>query len=76
MRKLAQELAIYEKTKNTLPEGKFVLIKGETIIGTYESERDAVNAGYEKFGEDIFLVKRIQKIETPLHFTSSLIHTN
>ena len=69
---LEKELETY-KTK--LPElkseeGKFVLIHGSEVVGTYTSYEDALNEGYSKFGLDTpFLVKQIQVIEQA-HFIS------
>ena len=74
---LNEELEAYEKNKPDLVGknlGKFVLIKGKEIIGIYESEKDAINSGFEKFGNVPFLVKKIEEIEQKQNFTSNLIH--
>ena len=62
---LEKELATY---KSKLPElkeheGKFVLIRGADVIGTFTSYEDAINDGYAKFKLEPFLVKRIQSFE-------------
>jgi hypothetical protein len=51
-------------------EGKFALVKGSQLIGFYDSELDAVRAGYQRFGNEAFLVKHIVEAEVPLSFTS------
>ena len=51
-------------------EGKFALIKGSKLLGIYDTELTAIRAGYEKLGNEAFLVKRIVEAEVPLQFTS------
>jgi hypothetical protein len=41
-------------------EGKFVLIRGDTVDDFFTSYDDAIKAGYQKFGLNPFLVKQIQ----------------
>ncbi len=62
---LEKELETY---KNRLPEfkgseGKFVLIHGDQVVGTFTSYEDAIKEGYAKFKLQPFLVKQIQTIE-------------
>ena len=40
-------------------EGKYVLIRGAQIAGIYESEEQAIRAGYEDFGPVPFFVRPI-----------------
>jgi hypothetical protein len=60
-------------------EGKFVLISGTEVVGTFTSYEDAIKAGYAKFGPHTpFLVKQIQAVEQA-HFISrfvELCHTS
>lgn len=44
-------------------QGKFALIKGAEVAGIFDSYRDAVTAGYQRFKLVSFLVKRIAAIE-------------
>jgi hypothetical protein len=44
-------------------EGRFVLIKGDQVVDIFTSYEDALKAGYEKFGLDPFLVKKIEAVE-------------
>jgi hypothetical protein len=67
MATLKQELATFE---TNLPElrkdgGNFVLIKRDVIEGIYENYADALNAGYERFKLDPFLVKKIPPTKKP-----------
>ncbi len=68
---LEKEQQTYERNLETLcgEEGKFVLIQGERIVGTYDSYQDALKAGYEEFGLTPFLVKRISAVEDIQFFT-------
>jgi hypothetical protein len=47
-------------------EGKFVLIHAADVAGVYETYKDALTAGYQKFGAEPFLVKRITAVELPV----------
>ena len=71
---LEKELATYQvKLEELLPhEGKFVLIHGDEVAGTWDTYPDALQAGYQKFGLNPFLVKRIEWIETVQNFTRDL----
>ncbi len=73
---LEQETRLFE-TK--LPDfiktelGKFVLIKGENIFGTYETIGDALKSGYEKFKDQPFFVKQILIGQHPLNFANNFL---
>lgn len=62
---LEKELETYNTKLPELleDEGKYVLIHGDQVHGTYSSFEDALREGYETFGLEPFLVKQIQKIE-------------
>lgn len=67
---LEQELKTYEREREKLlseAKGKFVLIKGDKIVGIYVSQEDALAEGYKRFGNEEFLVKEITQIE-PINF--------
>jgi len=61
---LEKELAFYEKN---LPAwlreypGKFVLVKGEELVGVYDTNEQALSAGASHFGLGAYLIRRIQK---------------
>lgn len=62
---LQKEIATYNRELPVLvgKAGKFVLIKGDNIEGTFDSYEDALSIGYDKFGLEPFLVKRIAPTE-------------
>jgi len=68
------ELAKYEEEKEALlgQEGRFVLIKGREIPGIWDTYEDALQAGFEKFKLEPFLVKQIQGIERVRFFSREL----
>lgn len=68
---LETELATYTEKLEELKAqaGRFVLIHGNTVIDTFGSYDDALKEGYERFGLEPFLVKRIEAIEQA-HFIS------
>jgi hypothetical protein len=61
---LANELATFEQERSRLiaagEEGRWVLIHGNQVVGTWETCGDAVQVGHERFGLEPFLVDRIQ----------------
>jgi len=75
---LAIETKFFE---SKLPElvrtdvGRYVLIKGEEIKGVFESQWDAIKAGYEKFKGDAFFVKQILAVQQPLNFSNNFFQT-
>lgn len=71
---LEQELATYRaKLPELAPhEGKYVLIHGQNVAGTYSSYEDALRQGYREFGLEPFLVKQVQSTEQ-VHFVSQVL---
>lgn len=65
MAALDTELATYNTNLPALlkHQGKFVLIKGEEVVDMFDTYGDALKQGYEKFGLEQFLVKRIMPTE-------------
>lgn len=73
---LQKELEVYQAHKEELlanTAGKFVLICGDSIAGTFDTVNDAVAQGYRQFGNTPFLAKQILAVETPVNFVSSLL---
>lgn len=71
---LEEEIETYEDRKEELlgrHEGKFVLVHGGNIVDVFDSKMDAIKDGYERFGNQPFLVKQIVKVETAENFTSN-----
>jgi len=46
-----------------LHPGRFVVVKGEELIGTYETMDLALAAGASRFGLDSFLVRKLGEVE-------------
>ena len=73
---LKKELETYEARKQELlgtAEGKYVVIQGDRVVGTWETYEDALQAGYTEFGvKTPFLVKQVSEIERIQFFTRSL----
>ena len=68
---LAQELATF---KDLLPsllkdEGKYAVIKGDKLIGVFDSYSDALSQGYKVAHLEPFLVKKIAGTETIAYFS-------
>lgn len=74
MSALEKELSTYESLLPTLKadEGKFALIAGEDLLGTFDSYEDALNIGYDRCGLQPFLVKRIEANESVAFFSRDL----
>ena len=70
---LQDELQYFERNRLDLlasAPGKFALIKGSELAGTFESESEAVGAGYRRFGNEPFLVKHIVEADLTLTFAT------
>jgi hypothetical protein len=70
---LAAELRYFNEHRGELLQaapGKFALVKGEVLIGTFDSETEAIRHGYRTLGNVPFLVKQITETDIPLTFTS------
>ena len=67
---LDQELATSDRERKRLlaeAPGKYVLIKGEEVIGTFESQNDAIDEGWRRFGRVPILTKKIVAFEKPIY---------
>ncbi len=71
---LERELEVYREHLMEMlgDEGKFVVIGGEKILGCYATYELALEAGYEAFGLDSFLVKQIHRYEPIEYFSRDL----
>lgn len=47
--------------------GKFVLVKGEELIGAFNTPDDALIEGARRFGLDSFLVRRVEQAEEDVY---------
>ncbi len=71
---LEKEIETFHKLLPSLlaDEGKFAVIHGDKLIGTFGIYEDALRRGYEVCGLHSFLVKKIASFETPMNFTRRL----
>jgi len=71
---LDKELLAYTQKLPTLlaQQGKYVLIRGDDVIGIYDSYEDALKFGYAQFKLEPFLVKQIAPAERVSFFTRDL----
>ncbi len=70
LHQLDSELKTYEDHKDELlkhNEGKYVLIKSNNIVGAFDTKLDAVAVGHQQFGPGPFLVKKVARVEKPVH---------
>lgn len=70
---LETELRYFNEQRSELlrhAAGKFALIKGEALIGTFDSETEAIRHAYRTLGNVPFLVKQVTEADIPLSFTS------
>jgi hypothetical protein len=61
---LEEEVAYFESKKPELlfsSEGKVALVKGQEILGLFDSEEQAYAAGLARLGNQPFLIRRIAK---------------
>jgi hypothetical protein len=73
--KFQKELATYEANRESLvaeSEGKYVVIRGEQIAGTWSSYEDALKEGYRLYKLEPFLVKRIEGVESVHYFSREI----
>lgn len=69
---LATETKTFEARKPELLRegtGRFVLIKGEDVIGLYYAWEDALAEGARRFGNVPYLIAKVQAFEPAIDFT-------
>lgn len=74
---LEREISTYNKHLENLlasDEGRFVLIIGDEVKGTFASYEDALQEGYRLAGvNNPFLVKALTRLEGAAYFTRPLV---
>jgi hypothetical protein len=66
---LETELAYYKAHKDEWLKShreRFVLVKGEELVGTFDTYEQAIREGARRFGLANFLVRRVTEPEEPL----------
>jgi hypothetical protein len=46
--------------------GRHALVKGDAVVSIWDTRRDAIQAGRERFGLEVFMVHEIQPVERPI----------
>jgi hypothetical protein len=72
---LNREQAVYEANLAQWlsdHEGEYVLIKGDTVEGFYESRDEALTAGYSRFGIGPLFVKQVSPSEPVYHIPNAV----
>ncbi len=74
---LEQELQTFQKElpallTNAANRGRFALVHGDAVAGVYPSVDTALDAGYDRFGLETFLVKEITEHEEPKYFSRNI----
>ena len=79
---LEQERALYaahETEWAAAHPGRFVVVKGDRLLGTFDSIEQALAAGAASFGLDSFLVRRLGERQEEVHIpalTLGLLRAN
>lgn len=72
---LEKELSTFKENQSRLkteyPNGGFVVIKDEEILGVWNDRIDALRQGIEKYGDVQFLVKNIFDDNAVINFSRS-----
>jgi hypothetical protein len=72
--RLSTELETFNRLRSQLmkDEGKFAVIKGDKLVGVFDSYSDALAEGYKVAKLDPFLVKKISGVETIAYFSRDI----
>ena len=68
---LQEERAFFDANRDKLLRehaGKFALIKGAELIGTFDTDETAYTEGVDKFGNSPFLVRKIEETDPTAQF--------
>ena len=71
------EMAAYQRELPRLlaegEQGRHALIQGDEVISVWDTRRDALQVGHERFGLEPFMVKEVQQFERPIVITRLLV---
>jgi hypothetical protein len=73
---LEPELATYARHLPQLlmsDPGRFVLVHDHEILSIFDTQFQAITAGYERLGNVPFLVKQIVAVETPIQLATPML---
>lgn len=77
--KLSSELDFYKRNKSRFVKNftnKFLVVKNDKLLGAYETEQEAYQAGISEYGNEPFLIKKAQKDEPLSISTANLINAS
>lgn len=69
--RLQTELDYFEEHRDELCRehlGKFVVVKGRSVHGFYDTDVEAYEAGVEKFGLEPFMIKKVETLEQEMRW--------
>ena len=73
---LDAEIAAFERVQPQLqrenPEGGFVVIRGDEVLGVWRNRVDALGEGIKKYGNVVFLVRDINDTGEPVYFSRNI----
>ena len=72
---LSEEIAAYDRMRNILETdhfGKWVVVHGEALVGTYEDFQDAAADAVQRFGRGPYLIRRVGS--PPLTLPASVLY--
>jgi hypothetical protein len=71
-----KEMETYNSRRDELlkEEGKFVVIQGDQVAGTWDTYDDALKAAYSRFKLEGFMVKQILTVDPVYYVTCELPH--
>jgi hypothetical protein len=73
---LERELETFQRElPNLLADGKrdkYVLIHGEKVVGVWDTEDQALEAGYDAFLMELFMAKKVTDHEETLYFSRNI----
>ena len=73
---LEREYKVFKEHQSELllkGEGKFALIKGDSVVDVFASYEDALKEGLKRFGDVPFLIHEIQREEDVQFFYADLL---
>ena len=65
---LSRQIAAYEKIQSDLETdyfGKWVVFYDEELVGTYDTDREAVGTAIERFGRGPYLIRQVGVMPVP-----------
>ena len=68
MLELSRQIAAYEQIQSDLETdhfGKWVVFYDEELVGTYDTDREAVGTAIQRFGRGPYLIRQVGVIPVP-----------